>query len=316
MKTKLIVTGMLLGSAFLITNAFAQESKLPLANTEWALTAVDGKMASGASLNFKEKELFGKFCNHFSTSYEEKNGILKTEVIAVTQMLCQGDMMQYETHFAPEGAKLELSEKNLKLTQTNGHTYEWKKIEAEKKSHFDKGGWKLVAFNGKTAVTGATLSFSGDWLSAKFCNRISGNYEPRGGKIKSEGLMTTLMLCQGELGDYEMAFTLKDASYEITKEGKLLITTTKGDRFLWEKVDEKLENTTMDQKNQDQQALVHKILDDYFQKNAKAFPTAKEKTVLLSQIKKIFVEAIEKADPAMKESYRNFLKLIENYRVK
>lgn len=179
MKTKLIATGMLLGSACLITNAFAQESKLPLANTEWTLTAVDGKMATGASLNFKDKELFGKFCNHFSTTYQEKNGTLKTEVLAMTRMLCQGDIMQHEMDFDPEGAKLELSEKGLKLTQTNGHTYEWKKAEVEKKSHFDNGEWKLLTFNDKAAVSGATLSFSGDWLSAKFCNRVSGKYEPR-----------------------------------------------------------------------------------------------------------------------------------------
>lgn len=128
--------------------------------------------------------------------------------------------------------------------------------------------------------------------------------------------MTTLMMCQGELAEYEMAFEVENASYEMTKDGKLLITTTKGARFLWGKADMMIKKDHMDQKEKDQAAVVHKVLDDHFQKNAKAFPTTKEKTALLTQVKKIFVAMIEKADQAMKESYQNFLKLIESYKVK
>lgn len=312
MNNKLILAGMLAVSACLVTNAFAHD----LRDTTWDLYAIDGKSTTGAKLQFKEKQLFGKFCNNFSTSYEYKEGLLKTEPLAITQMLCEDSVMTNEINFNPSNAKVAfLSGDMLTLTQTNGHTYEWKKskTEAEKKSHFDKGEWKLVAFNGKTAVTGATLSFSGDWLSAKFCNRMSGNYEPRGGKIKSEGLMKTLMLCEGELGKYEDAFSIENASYETTKEGKLLITTVKGDSFLWEPL---VADEQKKPQSDIQEEKVFALLDTYFATHQKAFPTKKEKITLMKRLVETFSSATQQASGELKAQYQSFLTILEQYLTK
>ena len=96
--------------------------------------------------------------------------------------------------------------------------------------------WKSLTFD-KKIFSKATLSFSGNTISAKMCNSIGGNYTTSEGKISTPALMSTKMYCDNISGKAENKFNLDNAAYRITGNGKILkIQTASGSIFTWRKV--------------------------------------------------------------------------------
>lgn len=84
------------------------------------------------------------------------------------------------------------------------------------------GDWKLESYNWKKMIDlGVTVAPSmnlGDWsLEARFCNSLFTSFETSSGKLITTPMNSTLMACQGSLGEMELQFAdLNNASYTIT----------------------------------------------------------------------------------------------------
>ena len=75
-----------------------------------------------------------------------------------------------------------------------------------------------------------TLTFNKEnYLNTKICNIMSGKYTATANTISAPSLISTLMACQGVLGDAEGHFRVDGATYTITKNGEesILKITTK-----------------------------------------------------------------------------------------
>lgn len=72
-----------------------------------------------ASLEFRGKNLFAKFCNHMNGTFSLQDNTLSVGAgLASTKMLCHGQIMDIEGAFAFQSAQYQLNAERTTLTLT------------------------------------------------------------------------------------------------------------------------------------------------------------------------------------------------------
>lgn len=95
--------------------------------------------------------------------------------------------------------------------------------------------WMIVSLNGTTISNPGTLSFSGDQVSGKLCNTISGPYKVRGNIIIGPMLMATMRYCdQTDIMPVEDALDLTRVRATIMGD-TLTLFTRRGDTIMWKR---------------------------------------------------------------------------------
>ena len=103
------------------------------------------------------------------------------------------------------------------------------------------GQWKLVSYGSASNQTPAAsdVETSIEFLDGKLngnvgCNGFGGDYEVKGDTLTLGPIMSTMMFCEGPVGDQEMGTlaVLKDSAKYVLDGDKLTITSADGNAVI------------------------------------------------------------------------------------
>jgi heat shock protein HslJ len=199
----------------------AQSPSVPadgLDGTSWAVSAIGGTPASGATLVFTDG-MAGGFagCNSFRADYQAAGDALTFGGIATTLKACDEAVMAFERSYLEAlstVAGFTLAESGLSLADASGA--EVLAFEAQAPASLE-GSWEITGYlvgSGATAAvtsplvdTHPVITFGPDGIlsGTAGCNQFSGGFGIEGANITIGPLMTTAMACGDELMAQEAA---------------------------------------------------------------------------------------------------------------
>lgn len=207
--------------ALSIAAAGAQSPSAPadgLDGTSWAVSAIGGTPASGATLVFTHG-MAGGFagCNNFRAQYQTGDGTLAFGPAATTMKMCDEAVMTFEQSYLTAlgtVAGYTLGDGTLSLTDASGA--EALAFAAQTPASLE-GEWEITGYlvgSGETAAvtspivgTQPTITFGPDGVvsGTAGCNQFSGGYGIEGHDITIGPLMSTMMACEDALMEQEAA---------------------------------------------------------------------------------------------------------------
>jgi heat shock protein HslJ len=102
------------------------------------------------------------------------------------------------------------------------------------KSPSIEGQWKLVSYTQTAAAPDVetSIEFKDGQMSGNVgCNSFGGDYTVDGGTISFDSIMSTMMFCEGPVGDQELAVlsVLQESATFVMEGNTLMITSANGD---------------------------------------------------------------------------------------
>ncbi len=189
-----------------------------LDGTSWAVTAIGGTPASGATLVFTDG-MAGGFagCNSYRAEYQSVDGTPIFGPVATTLKACDEAVMAFERSYLEALATVAgyaVGDGTLYLTDASGA--EVLAFQAQAPASLE-GSWEITGYlvgSGTTAAvtsplvgTQPVVTFGPDGIlsGTAGCNQFSGGFGIEGANITIGPLMSTMMACEDPLMEQETA---------------------------------------------------------------------------------------------------------------
>ncbi|GEM_PF-2303609 len=197
--------------------------------------------SSDFTLSFDGEKMSGKVCNVMNGPYTVEDNLLTFGPIAQTKMFCEGLPGEVEADFnlgfkgnytlAKQNEDLVMQGASVFVLERQGSTSmeDGAVDNSNVVGTWKMGAWKKPAQGEKLQDVSSlnlmlTLRADGK-LSAKFCNSISGDYTLQAGKLSAPQAASTLMYCDGPVGEVESAFSADLAGMTANTDAESLIMT-------------------------------------------------------------------------------------------